>query len=145
MKAVIQRVSSAQCTVDGTSTGEIGHGIVLLLGVHHDDNEEQAKKLAQKIINLRFFNDAGGKLNLSLRDIGGEVLVISQFTLFGDCSKGRRPSYSDAAPPEKAEALYEYFIEQLKLHDVPVATGVFGAMMSIALTNEGPVTLIVDM
>jgi D-tyrosyl-tRNA(Tyr) deacylase len=153
MRAVVQRVSRAAVDVDarGTGeidarrTGEIGAGLLVLLGVHGEDTEAQAEKLAAKLVELRCFTDEAGKMNLSLRDVGGGMLVVSQFTLYGDCRKGRRPSYTEAAPPEKANALYEYFVEQVRRLGVqPVATGEFGAMMSVSLVNDGPVTLIVD-
>ncbi len=144
MRAVVQRVSSASVTVDGRVTGQIGFGMLILLGVTHTDTESHADRLAAKLASLRFFNDEAGKMNLACHDVGGEVLVISQFTLYGDCRKGRRPSYTDAAGPEKAERLYDYFIEKMKGLGVPVASGVFGAMMKVSLVNEGPVTLIVD-
>ncbi len=118
--------------------------MVVLLGVSATDTEEQASKLADKIYNLRFFNDENRKMNLSCVDVGGEILVISQFTLYGDCRKGRRPSYTEAAPPEQAQRLYEYFVEQLRQQQVKVETGIFGAMMKVSLINEGPVTLIVE-
>ena len=145
MRAVIQRVSRAAVDIAVRRTGEIAGGLLVLLGVHGDDTEAQAGKLAAKLVELRCFNDDAGKMNLSLRDVGGGMLVVSQFTLYGDCGKGRRPSYTDAAPPEKANALYEYFVEQVRRLGVqPVATGEFGAMMSVSLVNDGPVTLIVD-
>ncbi|MBN1918873.1 MAG: D-tyrosyl-tRNA(Tyr) deacylase [Verrucomicrobia bacterium] len=145
MRAVVQRVSRAAVRIGERTTGEIGDGLLVLLGVHRDDTEAQAEKLAAKLVELRCFTDEAGKMNLSCRDVGGEVLVVSQFTLYGDCRKGRRPSYTDAAPPEKANALYECFVGHLRTLGVrQVATGEFGAMMSVSLVNEGPVTLIVD-
>lgn len=144
MRAVVQRVSSASVTVDGQITGQIGFGMLVLLGVTHTDTEIQADRLAEKVAFLRFFNDQEGKMNLSCLEVGGEVLVVSQFTLYGDCRKGRRPSYTDAAGTEKAERLYEYFIERMRGHGLNVASGIFGAMMKVSLVNEGPVTLIVD-
>ena len=144
MRAVLQRVSEASVSVDGNVTGSIGFGMVILLGVSASDSEELAAKLADKIYNLRFFNDENRKMNLSCADVGGEILVISQFTLFGDCRKGRRPSYTDAAAPELAERLYRYFVGHLRKEDVKVETGIFGAMMKVSLVNEGPVTLIVE-
>jgi len=145
MRAVVQRVSRAAVRIGERCTGEIGAGLLVLLGVHRDDAEAQAEKLAAKVVELRCFTDDAGKMNLSCRDVDGEVLVVSQFTLYGDCRKGRRPSYTDAAPPEKATALYECFVGQLRALGVrKVATGEFGAMMSVSLVNEGPVTLIVD-
>ena len=145
MRAVIQRVSRAAVDIAGRRAGEIGNGLLVLLGVHRDDTEAQAEKLAAKLVELRCFTDDAGKMNRSCRDVDGEVLVVSQFTLYGDCRKGRRPSYTDAAPPDKATALYERFVEALRGLGVrKVATGEFGAMMSVSLVNEGPVTLIVD-
>ena len=145
MRAVIQRVSRAVVDIAGRSVGEIGNGLLVLLGVHRDDTEAQAEKLAAKLVELRCFTDDAGKMNRSCRDVDGEVLVVSQFTLYGDCRKGRRPSYTDAAPPDKATALYERFVAALRACGVrKVATGEFGAMMSVSLVNEGPVTLIVD-
>lgn len=144
MRAVVQRVSSASVTVDGRLTGRIGFGMLVLLGVTHTDTEAHAERLAAKLASLRFFNDDAGKMNLSCYDVGGEVLVVSQFTLYGDCRKGRRPSYTDAADPEQAERLYEFFIQKMKGLGVTVASGVFGAMMKVSLVNDGPVTLIVD-
>lgn len=144
MRAVVQRVSSASVTVEGQVTGHIGFGMLVLLGVTHTDTEAHADRLANKLASLRFFNDEAGKMNLSCHDVGGEVLVISQFTLYGDCRKGRRPSYTHAAEPQEAERLYEYFIERMKGFGFNVASGVFGAMMKVSLVNEGPVTLIVD-
>ena len=144
MRAVVQRVSQASVAVDGETIGSIGTGMLVLLGVSNSDTEDDAAKLADKIYNLRFFNDRNGKMNFSCADIRGQILVISQFTLYGDCRKGRRPSYSDAAGPEKAEPLYESFVAALRREDVKVATGVFGAMMDVSLINDGPVTLIVE-
>lgn len=144
MRAVVQRVSSASVTVDGRITGQIGFGMLVLLGVTHTDTESHADRLAEKLAHLRFFNDDAGKMNLSCLNLGGEVLVVSQFTLYGDCRKGRRPSYTDAAEPQQAERLYEYFMEKMRSHGLKVASGIFGAMMKVSLVNEGPVTLIVD-
>ena len=144
MRAVVQRVRQASVKIDGETTGSIGEGMLILLGVSNSDTEDDAAKLADKIYNLRFFNDLNGKMNLSCADTNGQILVISQFTLYGDCRKGRRPSYSDAAGPEKAEPLYESFVAALRREDVKVATGVFGAMMDVSLINDGPVTLIVE-
>ncbi len=144
MRAVVQRVSSASVTVDGQITGQIGFGMLVLLGVTHTDAESDADRMAEKLAFLRFFNDREGKMNLSSLDVGGEVLVVSQFTLYGDCRKGRRPSYTDAAEPQRAEQLYEYFIGKMKGYGLKVASGIFGAMMKVSLVNEGPVTLIVD-
>jgi D-tyrosyl-tRNA(Tyr) deacylase len=118
--------------------------MLVLLGVTHTDAESDADRMAEKLAFLRFFNDREGKMNLSSLDVGGEVLVVSQFTLYGDCRKGRRPSYTDAAEPQRAEQLYEYFIGKMKGYGLKVASGIFGAMMKVSLVNEGPVTLIVD-
>ena len=145
MKAVIQRVTEASVTIDGQVVGEIGHGILLLLGVCPQDGEKEAAWLADKVVNLRIFTDSEDKMNLSLMDVGGEMLVVSQFTLYGDCKKGRRPSYTDAARPEIADPLYQYFVRCIQDAGVPkVATGRFGADMKVALVNDGPVTLILD-
>ncbi len=144
MKAVIQRVSRASVTVDGKVVGAIKQGLVVLLGVEVDDTDEDAKFLANKIVNLRIFPDDKHRMNRSLLDINGELLVISQFTLLGDCRKGRRPSFHLAAPPEKAVPLYEKFIEYCKSFGVNVQTGVFQAMMTVEIINEGPVTFWLD-
>ena len=144
MRAVVQRVTSARVRVDGAVIGEIGPGLLVLLGVTHEDAAVQADWLADKLVGLRIFNDADGKMNRSLADVGGGMLIVSQFTLYGDCSKGRRPSFITAAPPEIAIPLYEHFINAVKALGVPVATGRFGASMQVELVNDGPVTLIVD-
>lgn len=144
MRAVIQRVSRAKVTVDGQVAGEIGRGLVVLLGVGTGDSAEDAAYLAGKIPFLRIFEDDKGKLNRSLLDIEGPALVVSQFTLYGDCRRGRRPSFTTAAPPEKARQLYELFVALLREKGVPVATGVFQAHMHVELVNDGPVTLIID-
>ena len=144
MKAVIQRVSRARVTVAGEITGEIGHGILVLLGVAAEDDEKQAVALLDKIVNLRIFDDADGKMNLSLLDTGGGLLVVSQFTLYGDASRGRRPSFIRAARPEAADRLYSYFVDEAKTRVTDVATGRFQAMMDVELVNEGPVTLILE-
>ena len=145
MKAVIQRVTEASVTIDGQVVGEIGHGLLLLLGVCPQDGEKEAAWLADKVVNLRIFTDNEDKMNLSLMDVGGEMLVVSQFTLYGDCKKWRRPSYTDAARPEIADPLYKYFVRCIQDAGVPkVATGQFGADMKVALVNDGPVTLILD-
>ncbi|MCI0641426.1 MAG: D-aminoacyl-tRNA deacylase [Gemmataceae bacterium] len=144
MRAVLQRVSRAKVVVDGQTVGEIGRGLLLLLGVTHDDTPEKAQWLAEKVAGLRIFPDDEGKMNRDLTEAGGAALIVSQFTLYGDTRKGRRPSFVDAAAPEKAIPLYEEFINAVKALGVPVATGQFGAMMQVELVNDGPVTLIVD-
>jgi len=144
MKAVIQRVREASVEVDGKTIGSIGKGVVILLGVSVEDEEADAEYIADKIPHLRIFNDAEGKMNLSLLDVGGEILCISQFTLYANTRKGRRPSYIQAAPPEKAEPLYEYFTDRLKQQNVKVEKGIFGAMMLVKIFNDGPVTIILD-
>lgn len=144
MRAVIQRVSEASVRVDAERTGEIGRGLVVLLGVATDDTQSDADYLSEKIVGLRIFPDDAGKFALSVREVNGAILVVSQFTLYGDCRKGRRPSFSDAAAMDKALPLYEYFVDSLGRQGVPVATGRFQAAMSVHLVNDGPVTLIVD-
>jgi D-tyrosyl-tRNA(Tyr) deacylase len=144
MRAVLQRVSRAQVTVAGQVVGQIGGGLLVLLGVEQNDTDADARHLADKTVQLRIFDDADGKMNLSLADVGGGVLVVSQFTLLGDCRKGRRPSFIQAAPPELAERLYETFIAAVGVQGVPVASGRFRAMMEVELVNDGPVTLILD-
>jgi D-tyrosyl-tRNA(Tyr) deacylase len=144
MRAVIQRVSRAKVTVAGEITGEIGIGLVVLLGVGHDDNEAGADYLADKIAGLRIFEDDAGKMNLSVTDVGGAVLVVSQFTLYGDGRKGKRPSFDAAAPPQKARALYEYFVERIRAASLRCETGRFQEMMKVELVNEGPVTILAD-
>ena len=144
MRAVVQRVSSARVEVDGEVTGAIGRGLLVLLGVGQGDTDKQAAWLAEKIAGLRIFEDADGKMNLSVQDIGGSVLVVSQFTLYGDCRKGRRPSFTEAAPPDVADRLYQVFVSHLRALGVPVETGVFQAHMDVHLVNEGPVTIIVE-
>jgi D-aminoacyl-tRNA deacylase len=143
MIACIQRVSRAQVTVAGELCARIELGMLILLGVAAGDTEADAKQLAQKIIGLRIFEDAEGKMNLSVGDVGGSILVVSQFTLLGDCRKGRRPSFTDAAPPEVAESLYEVFVAEIALQKIPVHTGRFRAHMDVELVNDGPVTFIV--
>ena len=144
MRAVIQRVTRARVTVDDRITGEIGNGLVVLLGIARDDTRSSADYLAAKIVALRIFDDAAGKMNLSVKDVGGGLLVVSQFTLYGDVRRGLRPSWSDAAPPETAEPLYNYFVESSRKLIEPVETGSFRAMMQVELVNDGPVTLIVN-
>lgn len=144
MRAVIQRVKQAKVTVNDEITGEIASGIVVLLGVSNDDAESDARFLVDKIVNLRIFNDTEGKMNLSLLDISGSLLVVSQFTLYADTRKGRRPSYIEAAPPQKANELYEYFVEESRKLISNVQTGRFQAMMDVELINDGPVTIILE-
>ncbi len=144
MRAVIQRVNCASVTVDGRVAGEIGAGLLVLLGVGRLDNPESASYLAEKITNLRIFSDEAGKMNLSLLDSGGAVLVVSQFTLYGDTRGGRRPSYIQAAPPEEANRLYEEFVRSMRALGVTVETGVFQAHMQVELVNDGPVTILLD-
>jgi D-tyrosyl-tRNA(Tyr) deacylase len=144
MRLVLQRVSQASVTVDGQIAGSIGRGFVVLLGATHNDHEDQARWLARKVAGLRLFEDADGKLNVSLQEVGGAVLVISQFTLYGDARKGRRPSFTDAARPETAEPLVALFADTLRSEGLRVETGVFGAHMLVEIHNDGPVTLILE-
>ena len=144
MRAVVQRVSRASVSVDGSVLSRIGRGLLVLLGVAEGDSEEDARYLAAKSAELRIFLDDEGKMNRSVEETGGEVLVISQFTLLGDVRKGRRPSYAKAAPPEEANRLYELFAEELRARGLSTATGSFGAMMDVELVNEGPVTILLD-
>src|SRR5688500_16510316 len=144
MRAVLQRVSRAKVSVEGAVTGEIGSGVLVLLGVAADDDETDAVYLIDKIVNLRIFDDDNGKMNLSVTDVGGELLVVSQFTLYADTRKGRRPSYVGAAPPDKASALYEFFVNEAAKRVAHVATGRFQAMMDVELVNDGPVTIVLD-
>ena len=144
MRAVVQRVSQASVQVDGQICGAIGPGLLVLLGVGKNDSEQDAVLLADKIVNLRIFDDEQGLMNRSLLEVQGEMLVVSQFTLFGDCRKGRRPSYSTAAPPAEAASLYERFIREIRTKQITVATGKFQAMMDVTLINNGPVTLLLD-
>lgn len=144
MRALIQRVSQASVAVDGEIVGAIDRGLVVLLGVTHGDTEEEADWLARKIAGLRIFEDQEGRMNVGLLDAGGEALVVSQFTLYANASKGRRPSFVDAAPPEVAEPLVSYFVDALREHRVPVEEGVFGAMMMVEIHNDGPVTLMLE-
>ena len=144
MRAVVQRVSSARVEVDGEVTGAIGRGLLVLLGVGQGDTDKQAAWLAEKIAGLRIFEDADGKMNLSVQDIGGSVLVVSQFTIYAGCRKGRRPSFTEAAPPDVADRLYQVFVSHLRALGVPLETGVFQAHMDVHLVNEGPVTIVLD-
>jgi D-tyrosyl-tRNA(Tyr) deacylase len=144
MRAVLQRVSEARVKIDGETVGEIGVGLLVLLGVTHNDTPEQAQWLADKVVGLRIFEDAEGKMNRDVIEVGGSILIVSQFTLYGDCRKGRRPSFIEAAPPPVAVPLYEAFVNAVKARGVPTATGRFQAMMRVELVNEGPVTVMVD-
>ena len=144
MRAVVQRVSSASVTVDGEVVGEIGRGLCVLLGVASDDTDQDVSYTANKVVGLRIFEDDDGKMNRSLDEIGGAMLVVSQFTLFGDCRKGRRPSFITAAGPEQGNAMYEQFVTAVREQGIEVATGRFRAMMDVALVNDGPVTLLID-
>lgn len=141
MRALIQRVSKASVTVEGQTISSIGKGLLILLGIGHGDGEEQAKFLAEKVANLRIFEDAQGKTNLSIRDVKGETLVVSQFTLYANTVKGRRPSFIEAALPDLAEPLVNRFVELLRGHGVPALTGKFGAHMEVEIHNDGPVTI----
>jgi D-tyrosyl-tRNA(Tyr) deacylase len=144
MRAVAQRVSRAQVMVEGDVLGAIGSGLLVLLGVTHEDTPAEAQWLAEKLVGLRIFGDDAGKMNRDLAEVGGAMLVVSQFTLYGDCRKGRRPSFIDAAAPDHAIPLYEAFVSAVKALGIPTATGRFGADMQVELVNDGPVTLIVD-
>jgi D-aminoacyl-tRNA deacylase len=144
MRAVLQRVRRARVLIEDAVVGEIGRGLLVLLGVARHDTIEQAQWLADKVIALRVFEDADGKMNRDVVEVGGAVLVVSQFTLYGDCRKGRRPSFVDAAAPDTAIPLYEAFVNAVKAQGIVTATGRFGAMMQVELVNDGPVTLIVD-
>ncbi len=141
---MVQRVREASVRVDGAVVGEIGAGLLVLLGVGRGDGPADADLLAEKVANLRVFADASGQMNLSVKDVGGAVLAVSQFTLLGDCRKGRRPGYSDAAPPDEAQPLYERFVAKVREAGLPVEQGVFRALMAVALVNDGPVTLLLD-
>ncbi len=144
MRAVVQRVSRAGVEIGGRTTATIGRGLVILLGIRSDDSATDLTWMADKIMHLRIFPDGDGKMNISLADMGGEMLIISQFTLYGDCRKGRRPGFSAAAPPEIAEPLYHQFIEEVRKRGIRVATGTFAADMAVDLVNDGPVTLLLD-
>jgi D-aminoacyl-tRNA deacylase len=144
MRLVLQRVKLASVKVDGQLVGRIERGILVLLGIHHNDTIDTASVLANKCLELRIFPDSEGKMNLSVKEIGGGVLVVSQFTLYGDCRKGKRPSFSEAAPPQKANELYEHFVKFVRGEIPLVQTGVFGASMEVELLNDGPVTLILE-
>ena len=144
MRAVIQRVQEARVEVDGEVIGKIGQGFLVLLGVRKDDTEEDVRYLADKVTGLRIFEDEAGKINLSISEVKGEILAVSQFTLYGDCRKGRRPSFDEAAPPDVAERLYELFVEELRKSGIKVETGRFRALMDVYLINSGPVTILLD-
>ncbi|MGN1350339.1 MAG: D-aminoacyl-tRNA deacylase [Anaerovoracaceae bacterium] len=144
MKTVIQRVSEASVTIDGQVTGRIGKGFMILIGIGAEDTKEQADWIAQKIANMRIFEDEEERMNLSLKDVGGEILAISQFTLYADCRKGNRPNFLGAGKPEMSEPLYEYLCDALRAHGIHVETGVFGADMKVALVNDGPVTIVLE-
>jgi len=144
MRAVLQRVTRASVRVEGRTVGEIGAGLLVLLGVARDDAEADALYLVEKVLNLRVFEDAEGRMNLSLAEAGGALLVVSQFTLYGDARKGRRPSWFDAAPPELARRLYEFFVEEARARGARAETGSFQAMMEVELVNDGPVTILLD-
>ena len=144
MRAVVQRVSRAKVTVNDRISGDIGWGLLVLLGVGHEDTEADALYLAEKICGLRIFEDSDGKMNRSVEDVGGSVLAVSQFTLYGDVRRGKRPSFDAAAPPEKARELYEYFVERIRSFGLPCQTGRFQEMMQVELVNDGPVTILLD-
>lgn len=145
MRALVQRVSRAQVRVEGQVTGAIDAGLLALVGVTHDDDEATAHRVADKLVGLRVFEDADGRMNESCQDVGGALLVVSQFTLYGDASRGRRPSFVDAAPPEVAEPLVDAVVDRARRSGLEVATGVFGAHMDVSLVNDGPVTLLVEL
>lgn len=144
MKIVLQRVTYGNVTIEGNIVGEIGRGFVLLFGVGKEDNNKKADFLADKCLNLRIFEDSNGKMNHSILDINGEILIISQFTLYGDTQKGRRPSFTNAGKPQEAEELYNYFVETIKKSGLKVSTGIFGADMKVQIHNDGPVTFIIE-
>ena len=144
MRTVIQRVTEASVRVDGNVVGSIGPGMLVLVGIGKDDSEKDIAYVAEKIAGLRIFEDSSGKMNLSIRDTGGEILAVSQFTLYGDCRKGRRPSYARAAAGDSARRCYESFIAEIAQRGIPVRTGVFGAAMDVHMVNSGPVTLLID-
>ena len=144
MRAVLQRVREARVEADGIITGAIGTGLLILLGVSRSDSKDDADYLAEKIAGLRIFPDEQGRMNRSVVEIGGAILVVSQFTLYGDCRRGRRPSFDEAAPPDEARSLYEYFVERVRASNLKTETGVFQASMQVVLVNDGPVTLLLE-
>lgn len=144
MRAVVQRVASSKVIVNESTIGEINKGLLILLGVTHEDTSKDVDYLLDKIVNLRIFEDENDKMNLSLKDVNGELLVVSQFTLYGDCRKGRRPNFTNAAKPDLATSLYEEFIDKAKKEGIKVGTGKFGAHMMVDLVNDGPVTILID-
>lgn len=144
MRLVLQRVSEARVSVGGVTVGSIRTGLLILVGMAKSDTKSEIDYLSDKVLGLRIFPDSSGKMNLNVVDAGGSLLVVSQFTLYADCRKGRRPSFDEAAPPEQAQALYDYFVERLRFGPVPVETGVFQAMMEVHLVNRGPVTIVMD-
>ena len=144
MKLLIQRVQNAEVSVEGEIVGKIGKGFLVLCGITHSDTEQEADYLAKKLCNLRVFEDENKKMNLSVKDVNGELLIVSQFTLYADCSSGNRPSFTNAAKPNEANKLYEYFIEKCKSYVLKVETGIFGADMQISLINDGPVTIMLE-
>jgi D-aminoacyl-tRNA deacylase len=144
MRAVVQRVLRACVCVDGSVVGQIGPGMLVLLAAAHGDGPEQVRWMTEKLTGLRIFGDENGKMNLSLKQVSGSMLIVSQFTLYGDCRKGKRPSYAGSAAPEEAQSVYASFVNAVKKEDIPVQEGIFGAMMQVELVNDGPVTLIVD-
>ena len=144
MKIVVQRVKEAKVEVDEKVVGKINKGFLVLIGITHEDEKEQADYLVKKLCNLRVFEDKNGKMNLGLKDIEGELLIVSQFTLYADCSNGNRPSFTNAARPEKANELYEYFCKECEKNDIKVEKGIFGADMKVSLINDGPVTIIIE-
>ena len=144
MRLILQRVSQASVTVGGNTVGSIRTGLLILAGMAKSDSESDVDYLSDKVLGLRIFPDSSGKMNLDIVGAGGSLLVVSQFTLYGDCRKGRRPSFDQAAPPERAQALYNYFVDRLRSGPVPVETGVFQAMMEVHLVNQGPVTILMD-
>ena len=145
MRAVIQRVKSANVKVENEIVGKINNGLLVLLAIHNEDQEDVIDKMAEKIIKLRIFSDSDNKMNLSVKDVDGEILVVSQFTLYGDCKKGNRPSFIESAKPEKAIPLFVLFVKYIRDKDIKVETGEFGSMMDIELINDGPVTIIIDL